>query len=87
MCDECGSYYSGSDLSAMCGVAIRAAKVVARSEQLRHTAAPLSKISGFYRDELSIPNAFTGALSGVSGRLCYFAAEDRLAPMEWILAV
>ncbi|CAF1702690.1 BnaC03g30620D [Brassica napus] len=67
MCDECSSSYSGSDLSAMCGVAIHAAKVVARSEQLRHTAAPLSKISGFYRAELSIMNAFTGALSGVSG--------------------
>ncbi|CAF2051538.1 BnaA09g57190D [Brassica napus] len=23
----------------------------------------------------------------VSGRLCYFAADDRLAPIEWILAV
>lgn len=40
---------------------------MARSEQLRHTAAPLYKISGFYRAELSIMNAFTGALSGVNG--------------------
>ncbi|KAG2297529.1 hypothetical protein Bca52824_044198 [Brassica carinata] len=54
-------------LVSLCGVAIRAAKVVARSEQLRHTAALLYKISGFYRTELSIMNAFTGALSGVSG--------------------
>ncbi|KAF3595456.1 hypothetical protein DY000_02025485 [Brassica cretica] len=44
-------------LVRLCGVAIRAAQALAKSDQLRHSAAPLSSASSFDWDGSSSPNA------------------------------